>query len=69
MPNFDVTRLNPSFSIGRVRADVTYKAPGKFTVSLYQPDEELSHAELLCAIKVLKRAERFVAGHVPSDGG
>jgi hypothetical protein len=61
-------QLSPSFSIGRVRADVSYHGHGKFTVSLYQPDDELSHADTLCAIKVLERAERFVAAHLPRDG-
>jgi hypothetical protein len=57
-------QLSPSFAIGRVRADVSYHGGGKFTVALFQPEDELTHAETLCAIKVLKRAERFVAQNV-----
>ena len=67
MANFDETKLSPSFCVGKVRADVTYQGHGKFTVSLFQPNDELDHADLLCAIRVLERAEKFVAAHVPND--
>ena len=57
--------LDASFRVGNVRVDCFHEGSQRFTVCIDR--EELDHGDVVCLMRALDRAERYLAEHIPNE--